>query len=157
VVDGGSSHPAPGAAKPALVLAWAPPGAAPEPGRESAREQLEALERELSRVSEELGTAHAMLSVLGASPRWYRQGRLPVVGRQAVERLLGEEEAPLSWEPLRADAAESGDLGYTYGPYLRSGENGHYIHVWRRQAEGRWTLVAEVLIPLPKPPAGEGE
>jgi ketosteroid isomerase-like protein len=75
------------------------------------------------------------------------------LGRDAQEaRGKGDAARPrnnaIRWKPLRADVAESGDLGYTWGvaesaptkdgpfkPY------GIYVVIWKRQADGRWKFV----------------
>jgi hypothetical protein len=51
----------------------------------------------------------------------------------------------LSWEPEFADIAAAGDLGYTTGPWevRRTAQDspsafGHYVTLWRKQADGVW-------------------
>jgi ketosteroid isomerase-like protein len=54
----------------------------------------------------------------------------------------------IRWKPLRADVAESGDLGYTWG-VAESGPGsdgpfrpyGIYVTIWKRQADGKWKFV----------------
>ena len=51
-----------------------------------------------------------------------------------------------------ADAAEAGDIGYSYGTYALKGdavESGAYIRVWTRDGAGRWLVVADVTQPTP--------
>jgi len=49
---------------------------------------------------------------------------------------------PLNWWPVYAGIAESGDLGFTTGPYVAGeGErkgHGWYFTIWRRQPDGSW-------------------
>ena len=57
----------------------------------------------------------------------------------------------LTWYPLLADAAQSGDLGYTTGPWatLQNGRPlaaGEYVTVWRKQADGQWKYVVNMSI-----------
>ena len=50
-----------------------------------------------------------------------------------------------------AEAARSGDLGYSYGTYQVSGarpERGAYVRVWTRDAAGKWFVVADVTQPV---------
>ncbi|ELR73062.1 Ketosteroid isomerase-like protein [Fulvivirga imtechensis AK7] len=54
----------------------------------------------------------------------------------------------LSWRPLHAEIAASGDLGYTFGEYELTAndstarkEYGYYITVWKRQPDGSWKYV----------------
>ena len=54
----------------------------------------------------------------------------------------------IRWKPLRADVAESGDLGYTWGVAESGPSNegpfkpyGIYVTIWKRQADGKWKFV----------------
>ncbi len=65
--------------------------------------------------------------------------------------LLESPEAELTWEPLHAEVAASGDLGYTWGEYRLSVSTsegprtivGKYATIWRREPEGGWRVVMD--------------
>jgi hypothetical protein len=82
---------------------------------------------------------------LARDGRVYRDGLLPLVGDAAQERLSTIERARRT-TPLRAEAARSGDLGFTYGKYENApnGESGHYVRTWSRNRAGTWKLAVEV-------------
>lgn len=47
--------------------------------------------------------------------------------------------APLVWWPLWAGISQSGDLGFTTGPYTSGGKpGGYYFTVWAKQPDGAW-------------------
>lgn len=55
----------------------------------------------------------------------------------------------LTWYPLLADVAQSGDLGYTTGPWTmlqndRAQAAGEYVTLWRKQADGQWKYVVDM-------------
>lgn len=55
----------------------------------------------------------------------------------------------LTWYPVLADAAQSGDLGYTTGPWTmlqndRPQTSGDYVTVWRKQPDGKWKFVVDM-------------
>lgn len=59
----------------------------------------------------------------------------------------------LTWTPVGADVAASGELGYTYGTWEWKGkghdgklvvERGKYATVWKKQADGSWKLVLDI-------------
>ncbi len=76
---------------------------------------------------------------------------------------LDEPGVSLTWEPLRADIAASGDLGWTTGSYrslstgadgeVRAGQ-GRYVTIWRRQADGSWKVAIDLGNPTEAPPGG---
>lgn len=55
----------------------------------------------------------------------------------------------LTWYPVLADAAQSGDLGYTTGPWTALQNDqpqaaGEYVTVWRKQLDGQWKFVVDM-------------
>jgi ketosteroid isomerase-like protein len=60
--------------------------------------------------------------------------------------------ALLTWTPTEADAAASGELGYTWGRWeyrdkTQDGKpvdiKGTYVTIWKRQADGTWKVVLD--------------
>lgn len=132
--------------------------------RETATEGPTAADRALNASLARDGVAAAYGAVLAANARLHRQGRLPLVGREAIVAWIerdaaspsppdGRRHDPVggaSAETTAAAAAASGDLGYSYGTYDLRGtpaERGAYVRVWARDAGGRWWLMAEVTDP----------
>jgi ketosteroid isomerase-like protein len=68
----------------------------------------------------------------------------PAAMRQAFEHA---GPGALTWEPRLADAAPSGDLGFTVGVAgFRSSSQtlySKYLTIWRRQRSGEWRFVAD--------------
>ncbi|MCI1186665.1 nuclear transport factor 2 family protein [Hymenobacter sp. DH14] len=55
----------------------------------------------------------------------------------------------LTWYPLLADVAQTGDLGYTTGPWTmlqndRAQAAGEYVTLWRKQPDGQWKYVVNM-------------
>lgn len=76
-------------------------------------------------------------------------GREAQAERVRAEKAEGKKRASvIRWKPLRADVADSGDLGYTWG-VAESGPSadgpfkpyGIYVTIWKRQADGKWKFV----------------
>jgi len=106
-------------------------------------------ERAFAKMSVSKGMREAFLSFLSDEAvvfrptavngkQWYQQ-RPPSPGR-------------LSWEPIFADIAGAGDMGYTTGPWEFRKDStdaeavafGHYVSVWKKQADGSWRVVIDV-------------
>lgn len=75
--------------------------------------------------------------------------------RAAMEPTLSDSTIVFTWEPRRARAAESGELGYTVGDYRFSRrdsagtitetlDRGMYVTIWRRQPDGTWKVVVDI-------------
>jgi ketosteroid isomerase-like protein len=77
------------------------------------------------------------------------------LGRDApAEPLKTEQGKPsrradlIHWQPLHAEVAASGDLGYTWGVAESAATKdgpfkpyGIYVTIWKRQADGKWKFV----------------
>jgi ketosteroid isomerase-like protein len=125
----------------------------------AARATLVETERAFSRLSQKEGMRAAFLAYLAGDAVIFRPG--PVAGREYIE-ARPSPPIELTWWPVYAEVAASGDLGYTTGPYVLretgqgpGGEtqHGYYLTVWRRQADAAWKVVADLGVTTP-PPAG---
>ncbi|PYS49385.1 MAG: hypothetical protein DMF68_10125 [Acidobacteria bacterium] len=99
----------------------------------------------------------SFLSYLDANVRLFRMNAFPVVDKGATRGALEGKIETLTWQTTKADVSPSGDLGYTYGTYaLKSGadlkqtESGNYMRIWRKQRDGKWRVVLDLLNPIPK-------
>jgi ketosteroid isomerase-like protein len=65
----------------------------------------------------------------------------------------------LDWTPVFADIAQSGEFGYTTGPYTMKDtrpqpaptRHGFYFSIWKRQADGSWKVVLDLGNKTPEP------
>jgi ketosteroid isomerase-like protein len=74
------------------------------------------------------------------------------------------EGTTLTWTPVKAEMASSGDLGYTYGNYVFTSKNkegksvanfGKYTSIWRKQKDGQWKVIVDMGNSSPDPTAGK--
>jgi len=88
-------------------------------------------------------------------------------GTAAIRESLGPLFAlpgfSVKWQPVKAEVARSGDIGYTQGTYeLTSNDpkgnpvtdKGKYLAIWKKQADGSWKAAADMFnsdLP-PQPP-----
>jgi ketosteroid isomerase-like protein len=95
--------------------------------------------------------------------RFHRQNTLPIVGQDAAVKWLASQRSFTSADSKYAEAARSGDLGYTWGTYTiaprrtvtaKPGTNttqtlnvevGFYCRVWVRERNGQWKVALDVL------------
>ncbi|MDX6694725.1 MAG: hypothetical protein QOF02_2328 [Blastocatellia bacterium] len=121
------------------------------------RAALKDLERAFAQEAGARGFLKAYENYLTDESRLHRQQMLPVVGKDAIRSYLSQKTLTVKWEPLYADMAQSGDLGYVYGSYTltdnpaQSGaiEKGYYARVWKRGRDGKWKMALDVTSPLP--------
>lgn len=93
------------------------------------------------------GQAAAYRQRLAAGVRFHRPNVMPLVGAEAVLRYLQQQPPYAEGTSSHAEAARSGDLGYTWGTYALAKERGFYARVWVRGRDRAWTVVLDVLQP----------
>ena len=117
-------------------------------------------DRDFSALSGKKGSVYAFHAYMADSGRVLPRSAEPM-GRDIFAQMLsesGDHESRLTWEPLYADIAASGDLGYTHGRYLQietgtdgkaTETRGFYVTIWKRQPDGSWKFVFDTGNQLP--------
>lgn len=83
--------------------------------------------------------------------------RLPVIGKAAFEKSFDKNKdiKTISWKPVNAEVAQSGDLGYTWGNWKLVAPDttyyGNYFTAWKKQKDGKWKVTLDGGNPTPKP------
>lgn len=118
---------------------------------DAAKESLLETDREFARAAIQEGVAAAFNRFMADEATVFRPNDLPFVGREAILELMSQSPAgSLSWEPYFVEVSASADLGYTLGQYTFTAEGaeegdqpirGHYLTIWKKQADGNWKLV----------------
>jgi ketosteroid isomerase-like protein len=89
---------------------------------------------------------------LAAGVRFLRPDMMPVTGDRAALRWLATQPSYATVDTRFAEAARSGDLGYTWGHYTvgpkqKPPRQGFYVRVWQRERNGQWNVVLDALQP----------
>jgi uncharacterized protein (TIGR02246 family) len=86
--------------------------------------------------------------------------------KQAIRDIWAQMVAPdskVSWESTKIEVARSSDLAYSMGTYQEEmkgpdgkpiTDSGKFIEVWKKQADGKWKVVADMFssdLPVPPP------
>jgi ketosteroid isomerase-like protein len=153
-VDLGISNPQP--QTPAPQVAFPANNKKPKSKMEAEPSELLKTEIDFSKHVAEKKTVDAFLSYLAEDVRLFREGSFPAIGREATRALLATKTGLLTWQATKAEVSRSGDLGYSYGSYeLKASdgkaENGNYLRIWKRQGNGKWKVVLDLLNLIPPP------
>ena len=108
-------------------------------------EDMVAAERAFAADASARGTRAAFLAALADDGLVVAPG--PGSG-QRVWQARPENKNRLEWAPELAEIAASGDLGYTSGPWRFTQDGaekpsgfGHFFTIWRKGADGKWTVL----------------
>lgn len=116
---------------------------------------LRKLEAEFMKAATERGAAGYM-SYYADDAVELPNGAGLLQGKDAIGKtmsFLDDKNNQLTWMPLFADMAASGDLGYTYGTWeFRSKgkdgkptvERGKYTTIWKKQKDGSWKVALDM-------------
>ncbi len=127
--------------------------AAPAAGANA--ETLRDLEAEFMKAAAEHGS-QGYMSYYAADAVELPNGADILQGKDAIAKTMGfldQKDNHLTWTPVYADMAASGDLGYTYGTYVftsrdKNGnpieEHGKYVSIWKKQKDGSWKVVLDM-------------
>lgn len=114
--------------------------------------EIREAEAAFARLAAEAGVKEAFLA-FAADDAVIVRGNTAHRGRDALAAWFDAQtlrDVSLSWEPEFIDVSASGDMGYTYGPYVFRGVSeagdtvkaeGIFHTVWKRQPNGRWKFV----------------
>jgi len=78
-------------------------------------------------------------------------------GKEAIGKLFSGFFAlpgfKISWRPVKAQVAKSGELGYTSGVYQMTfndpsgkpaSDTGKYVTIWKKQGDGGWKVLFDI-------------
>ena len=120
------------------------------------QERLQTLvetEKAFANTSKEKSTKEAFISNLCDSALIFQ--KTPVLGKKFWQEAEAGKDL-LTWEPVFADIAASGDMGYTTGPWEYRSQRtdtdpaarGYFVSVWKKENEG-WKVALDIGISYP--------
>ena len=118
-----------------------------ETSKSSSTHEILSADLAFSDMCRQVGMKKAFLQYIDDEGTLLRPDHLPIVGAEAINyiSLLSDTAYTLSWKPVHADIASSGDLGYTYGTFeLQLPDTtltGTYVNIWKKEKDGEWKFV----------------
>ena len=131
---------------------------APALSHEATKARLDSLRNDLlqtdnafSQLSEQKGRNAAFIAYAAEHATMLRPYSMPVTGKDTIISLFKgypDSSYALTWVPIRADVARSGELGFTYGTYLLKiknvgNEEGTYCTIWKKDKNHSWKFVLD--------------
>ena len=113
-------------------------------------------DKDFSALSVEKGMNNAFIFYCADEGVLLRPNSMPIEGKTKIAELLNmrdDKYFKLTWQPLHADVAQSGEMAYTYGTWLyesvdstgnKTSQEGTYATVWKKDAKGNWKWVLDI-------------
>ena len=117
--------------------------------RIQAKNEIISADRAMSDLAAKEGFHSALLAYADDSVIKPNEGEFPVIGKNALEKYWSGKKdfQTLTWEPFRAEAAASGEMGYTFGNWKfvlpDTTYYGNYYTIWKKQGDGKWKFVVD--------------
>jgi ketosteroid isomerase-like protein len=131
--------------------------------RQKAIDEIRETDQNFSILSEKQGMAKAFTTYAADDVVKLNDGAAPAVGFDSLRAQMARmprNGSTLTWQVLKADAAQSGELGYTFGQWMLTNKDergkstahyGVYVTVWKRQRNGQWRFVVDGGNETPEP------
>jgi ketosteroid isomerase-like protein len=131
-----------------VLLAFIISAAGAETSGPNALQSLVQAEKNFAQMAVEKNIRDAFLANLADKAIVFDPG--PVNGKE-LYRKRPASDAQLTWQPIFADVARAGDLGYTTGPWefkKNKGDEkpsayGQFLSIWKKQSDGEWKVVLD--------------
>jgi ketosteroid isomerase-like protein len=122
-----------------------------------AADEIVQTDKDMNVLASKEGFYKALLAYADDSVVKPQEGQLPVIGKSSLEKFWSDkpDTKDISWEPYKAEAARSGDLGYTLGNWKLVSKDttiyGNYYTIWKKQPDGKWKFTVDGGNSTPKP------
>ena len=131
------------------------------PSQDNARAEVINAEYHFAEMASTMNTKEAFLSHLASDGIVVQKGEL--VNGQEVWNGRTPNATLLSWYPTFVDAASSGDLALSTGPweFRKTRQDsvasafGQFVSVWKKQADGEWKVAIDIGISHAQPTSWE--
>jgi hypothetical protein len=87
-------------------------------------------------------------SFLAPDARIQLGGHLPTTNADSIKSWVSQLDRSLTWQPVGAGVASSGDMGFTYGlitTQKNEAVKGHYVLIWKKRHGSSWQIVLEMI------------
>jgi len=149
ILDGGSTTPVAEGPKHKFTFPSGADKPIPNPPAMNVQQlTTELLDRDNQFQTEGKKDPSAFTSFLATDARIQLGGHLPTTNADTIKSWFNQLDRSLTWQPVGAGAASSGDIGFTYG-LIKTQKNeiikGHYVLIWKKRSGSTWHIVLEMM------------
>ncbi|MDP2688399.1 MAG: nuclear transport factor 2 family protein [Aequorivita sp.] len=112
-------------------------------------QQIIVADKDASNLASEIGFNNALLSVADSSFVKLGNGQLPILGKMAFANSFDKnnDTKTITWHPIKAEVARSGELGYSWGNWQFKTPDttyyGNYVTIWKKKEDGKWKMILD--------------
>ena len=126
---------------------------------QSALNDMVKTEQAFSQMAQDQSIRDAFMTYIADDGLLFRPGAVNGKKWMSEHPVPSSDKRPvLVWQPAYAGMAVSGDMGFTTGPWEAKADindekpqgYGHFVTVWKKQADGSWKFVVDLGISHPQ-------
>ena len=126
---------------------------------QSALQEMVKTEQAFSKMAQDKSIRDAFMAYIADDGLLFRPGAVNGKKWMIEHPLPPSDKRPvLVWQPSYAGMSASGDMGFTTGPWEAKADikdekisgYGHFVTVWKKQADGSWRFVVDLGISHPQ-------
>ena len=130
---------------------------------QSALQEMVKTEQAFSWMAQDTNPREAFMAFIADDGLLFRPGAVNGKKWMLEHPVPPSDKKPvLAWQPAFAGMAQSGDMGFTTGPWeakadvndAKPGAYGHFMTVWKKQPDGSWKFVVDLGIAHPQQSGG---
>lgn len=112
-------------------------------------QQIIVADKDASKLASEIGFNNALLTVADSSFVKLANGQLPIIGKTAFANSFDKNNdiKTITWQPINAEVARSGELGYSWGNWQFKTQDttyyGNYVTIWKKKEDGKWKMILD--------------
>lgn len=149
ILDGGSTTPVAKGPKHKFTFPSGADKAIPNPPVMNVPQLIkELLDRDNQYETDWKNNPSTFTSFLAQDARIQLSGHLPTTNADTIKTWVNKLDRSLTWQPVGAGAASSGDIGFTYGLITTQNNEvvkGHYVLIWKKRPGSSWQIVLEMM------------
>ncbi len=113
------------------------------------KQQIIVADKDASNLASEIGFNNALLSVADSSFVKLGNGQLSIIGKTAFANSFDKNNdiKTITWHPINAEVARSGELGYSWGNWQFKTQDttyyGNYVTIWKKKEDGKWKMILD--------------
>lgn len=124
---------------------------------EKMKEEIIQIDKTMSDLAEKEGFNSSILVYADSNIVKLRDGKFPIIGKTAFQTSFNKDNdvKTISWNPVDAVVARSGDLAYSWGNWKFNAKDtvfyGNYFTAWKKQSDGSWKVALDGGNNTPRP------
>lgn len=124
---------------------------------EQDKQEMLKADRAMNDMAAKEGFNSAILYYADSNIVKFENTRFPIIGKAVFAASFDKisDLKNISWKPVKAEVAQSGDIGYTWGYWKFTAKDttyyGNYFTAWKKQKDGSWKVTLDGGNSTPKP------